>query len=38
MSRRDDLYNDFIVAASKTYGDAILSNELQVQKLVPSPP
>jgi hypothetical protein len=34
MSRRDDLYNDFIVAASKTYGDAILSNEPQVQELV----
>jgi hypothetical protein len=27
MSRRDDLYKDFIVAASKAYGDAILSNE-----------
>jgi hypothetical protein len=34
MSRRDDLYKDFIVAASKTYGDAILSNEPQVQELV----
>jgi hypothetical protein len=34
MSRRDDLYNDFIVAASKTYGDAILSNEPQAQELV----
>jgi hypothetical protein len=34
MSRRDDLYNDFIVAASKTYGDAIRSNEPQVQELV----
>jgi hypothetical protein len=31
---RDDLYNDLIVAASKTYGDAILSNEPQVQELV----
>ncbi len=26
MSRRDDLYKDFIVAASKAYGDAVLSN------------
>jgi hypothetical protein len=34
MSRRDDLYKDFIVAASKAYGDAILSNEPQVQELV----
>ena len=30
MSRRDDLYKDFIVAASKAYGDALLSNEPQV--------
>jgi hypothetical protein len=34
MSRRDDLYKDFIVAASKAYGDAILSNEPQVQERV----
>jgi hypothetical protein len=34
MSRRDDLYNDFIVAASKAYGDAILSDEPQVQELL----
>jgi hypothetical protein len=34
MSRRDDLYRDFIVAASTAYGDAILSNEPQVQELV----
>jgi hypothetical protein len=34
MSSRDDLYKDFIVAASKAYGDAILSNEPQVQELV----
>jgi hypothetical protein len=34
MSRRDDLYKDFIVAASKAYGDAILSNEPRVQELV----
>src|SRR4030088_2967011 len=34
MSRRDDLYKDFIVAASKAYGDAILSNEPQIQELL----
>jgi hypothetical protein len=34
MSRRDDLYKGFIVAASKAYGDAILSNEPLVQELV----
>ena len=34
MSRRDDLYKDFIVAASKAYGDAVLSNEPQIQELV----
>jgi hypothetical protein len=34
MSRRDDLYKDFIIAASKAYGDALLSNEPQVQELV----
>ncbi len=34
MSRRDDLYKDFIVAASKAYGEAILSNEPQIQELV----
>ena len=34
MSRRDDLYKDFIVAASKIYGDAILSSEPQIQEIV----
>jgi hypothetical protein len=34
MSRRDDLYKDFIVAASKAYGDAILSNEPQIPELL----
>jgi hypothetical protein len=34
MSRRDDLYKDFIVAASKTYGDALLSNEPRAQELL----
>ena len=34
MSRRDELYKDFIVAASKTYGDALMSNEPHLQELV----
>src|SRR5882672_355362 len=34
MSRRDDLYKDFIVAASKAYGDALLSSEPQIPELV----
>jgi len=34
MSRRDDLYTDFIVTASKAYGEALVSNEPQVQELV----
>jgi len=34
MSRREDLYKEFIVTASKAYGDAIMSNEPQIQELV----
>ncbi len=34
LTRRDELYKDFIVAASKAYGDAIVSNEPQVQDLI----
>jgi len=34
MSRRDTLYKDFIGAASKAYGEAIMSNEPNVQELV----
>jgi len=34
MARRDDLYKDFIVAASKAYGDAVVSSELQIQDLI----
>lgn len=34
ISRREDLFRDFIVAASKTYGEGIVSNEPQVQDLV----
>ena len=32
MSRRDELYADFIVAASKAYGEALVSNEPQVEE------
>jgi hypothetical protein len=34
MSRRDDLYKDFILAASKAYGDALLSSEPQIQEIL----
>jgi hypothetical protein len=34
MSRRDDLYRDFIVAASEAYGDAMLSNEPEMPQLI----
>jgi hypothetical protein len=34
MSRREDLFKDFIVAASKAYGEAIVSSEPQIQELV----
>ncbi len=34
MSRREDLFRDFIVAASKVYGDAIVSSEPQIQEIV----
>ena len=34
LSRREDLFKDFIVAASKAYGDALLSNEPQIPELV----
>jgi hypothetical protein len=33
-SLREDLYKDFIIAASKAYGDAIVSDEPQIQELV----
>ncbi len=32
--RREDLYKDFILASSKAYGEAIVSNEPQIQDLV----
>jgi hypothetical protein len=34
MSRRDDLYKEFIVAASKAYGDALLNTEPQIQEIL----
>src|SRR5712671_3581009 len=34
MARRDDLYKEFIAAASKAYGEAIVSNEPNVQQFV----
>jgi hypothetical protein len=34
LARREDLYRDFIVAASKAYGEAIISNEPDVQELI----
>ena len=34
ISRREDLFRDFIVAASKTYGEAIVSTDPQLPELV----
>jgi hypothetical protein len=34
ISRRQDLYRDFIVSASKAYGEAIVTDEPQIQELV----
>jgi hypothetical protein len=34
FSRREDLYRDFIVEASKTYGNALVSSEPQLPELV----
>jgi hypothetical protein len=34
ITRRQDLYRDFITAASKTYGDALVSSEPQLPDLV----
>ncbi|MGO8920082.1 MAG: hypothetical protein ACLQJR_29635 [Stellaceae bacterium] len=34
LVRRQDLFRDFIIAASKTYGDALVSNEPKIQELV----
>src|SRR5258706_13893270 len=34
MARRDELYREFIIAASKVYGDALVSSDPQIQELV----
>src|ERR1700733_4790587 len=34
MSRREELYKDFILAASNAYGNPMVSNEPQIQELV----
>jgi hypothetical protein len=34
MARREELYREFIIAASKAYGDALVSNDPQIQELV----
>jgi hypothetical protein len=34
MELREDLYRDFIIAASKAYGDALLNSEPQIAELV----
>jgi hypothetical protein len=34
IMRREDLYRDFIAAASKTYGDALMSNDPKLPEIV----
>ena len=34
LSRREQLYKDFIIAASKAYGDAMVSNDPQIPVIV----
>jgi hypothetical protein len=34
LSRREDLFKDFIVAASKAYGEALMRNEPQVHEVI----
>ena len=34
LSRREELFKDFIVAASKAYSEAIVSNEPQLQEII----
>ncbi len=34
LARREDLIRDFIVAASKSYGDAIMNNEPRMNEIV----
>jgi hypothetical protein len=33
-SRRQDLYTEFISAASKTYGEALVTNEPKIEELI----
>ena len=34
MSRREELYKGFVIAASEGYGQALMSNELQVKDVI----
>ena len=34
LARRQDLYRDFVVEASKAYGEALFSNEPQIPELI----
>jgi hypothetical protein len=34
FTRREDLYRDFIMAASKTYGDALMNSEPPLPELI----
>ena len=34
LSRREQLYKDFIIAASKAYGDALVSNDPQIHVII----
>ena len=34
LARREDLIRDFIIAASKTYGDAIVNNEAKMPEII----
>jgi hypothetical protein len=34
LSRRQDLYRDFIVAASKTYGEALVTSDPKIEELI----
>jgi hypothetical protein len=35
LSRRQELYKDFIIAASKAYTDALVSSEPKIEELIP---
>ena len=34
LSRREDLFRDFIIASSKAYGEALMTDKPQIQELV----